>query len=173
MGIIYLQKLNNDVVSHCSCEDGRVSFPGQMDCPWCGCGWLFSCVTCCKAFTFAKGVELDATWEEVATEAIRNSWEEEPTAEDVASWVEAMQELLECVEVGETYVYLDGAVIPADVDGVEFEGWHSLHKLDMLPQVEAIQNPSIVDDVLANKEYWMQTALPDSEWDDEEDDESE
>lgn len=43
---IYLIKDNDDLCSHCACETAYITFPPQMDCPWCGCGWLFSCTAC-------------------------------------------------------------------------------------------------------------------------------
>jgi hypothetical protein len=48
---LYLRKANDDFVSHCKCPkaDSLISSPGQMDCPWCGCGWLFICSRCNKA----------------------------------------------------------------------------------------------------------------------------
>ena len=159
MSIIYLVKESNDLVCHCECPEGLIGYPGQMDCPWCGCGWLFSCMDCAKAFTFAKGVELDTTWEALGERYIRNMWEEEPKADDVATWVESMQALLADVEVGETYVYFDGFVVPADAAGFEFEGWFAEHNMDEIPQVAALEDPSIIDSVLANEDYWRERAL--------------
>lgn len=46
------------------------------------------------------GVEIEGTWEELARDDIRNKWKEEPTEEDVASWIEAMKEILVDVRVG-------------------------------------------------------------------------
>ena len=160
MKITYLKKANDDVISFCSCVDGRVTFPAQLDCPWCGCGWLFSCVTCRKAFTFAEGVQLEATWEEIAREDIRKRWEEEPTDDDVASWVESMKELLSGVRPGGRYVIIDGSVIAADSQGITFDGWHSHHDFASLPQIEALSDKSVLDEKLSNREYWQSTALP-------------
>jgi hypothetical protein len=53
---VYLCKDNDDLISHCTCREALVAPPGQADCPWCGCGWLFSCLSCRKAFTFARAV---------------------------------------------------------------------------------------------------------------------
>ena len=77
---LYLRKANNDLVSHCRCakEDALISSPCQMDCPWCGCGWLFTCSRCRKAFTFAEGVEVHESWEETANRTIRNLYRREP-----------------------------------------------------------------------------------------------
>ena len=52
----YIAKANNDVLSHCQCADTLAAGPAQLDCPWCGCGWLFSCIKCRKAFTFGRVV---------------------------------------------------------------------------------------------------------------------
>src|SRR4051794_39312237 len=99
-----------------------------MDCPWCGCGWLFACVNCRKAFTFAEGVLVPEPWEETALRDLRG-WKTQPSDEDVAGWVDAMKELLADVRVGERYVCLDGLINPADATSVRFEGWHSRHDL--------------------------------------------
>ena len=39
---IYLEKDNDQLVSFCSCEPAYITYPPQLDCPWCGCGWLFT-----------------------------------------------------------------------------------------------------------------------------------
>lgn len=169
MGIVYLKKANDDVVSHCDCKDGRVTYPAQMDCPWCGCGWLFSCISCRKAFMFAEGVELDTTWEALAREDMRGMGLKKPSAEDIASWIDDMQGILEDVEPGELYVILDGAVIPADCAGCEFEGWYARHDLNSLPQVDALSDSSIIDSLLANPEYWQANAIEEDEDEDDDD----
>lgn len=61
MSILYLVKKNDDVISHCKCEESFVGEEGQLDCPWCGCGWLFSCSKCRKAFTFSEAAEIEKT----------------------------------------------------------------------------------------------------------------
>jgi len=162
MKITYLKKANDDVISFCSCGDGRVTFPAQMDCPWCGSGWLFTCVTCRKAFTFAEGVEIEGTWEDIAREDIRNKWKEEPSEDDVGSWIEAMKEILSDVRAGAHYVIIDGAVIPADASKVTFDGWHAHHEFESLPQVDAQTDKSVLDSKLSNREYWTSNALPEN-----------
>ncbi len=37
---VYLVKANDDLVSHCRCERTFIGAPSQIDCPWCGCGWV-------------------------------------------------------------------------------------------------------------------------------------
>ena len=156
---VYLIKDNDDLISHCDCEMAYITFPPQMDCPWCGCGWLFSCIECRKAFTFARGVEVDEPWEELGRRDCTNRSGEPPDEDEVQEWVGAMQELLAEVEVGRRYVCLDGLIIPADAAGVEFEGWHARHNLEFLPQVAALDDPSIIDSLLANPDYWQSNAL--------------
>jgi hypothetical protein len=157
--LIYLAKANDKLVSHCKCKQALITFPPQMDCPWCGCGWLFTCIDCRKAFTFARGVELNESWEDIARRDLTNMWKRKPVAKDVRDWVGAMKELLADVEAGKDYVCLDGTIIPADAAGIEFEGWHSRHDLEYLPQVAALKKPSIVDKVLANPDYWRSNAV--------------
>src|SRR5690349_1929085 len=99
---LYLKKASNELVSHCTCDDAPITFPPQMDCPWCGCGWLFCCANCRKAFTFAVAVELDESWEATAMRDLGNrSPDFKPTEDDIAAWVEAMQELCGELEVGQ------------------------------------------------------------------------
>lgn len=161
MSLIYLAKANNDLVSHCECETALITFPPQMDCPWCGCGWLFTCIDCRKAFTFAKAVQLDESWHEFALRDLTNRWGEAPGDDEVEQWVSAMQEMLADVEVGDQYVCLDGAFIPTDSAGVEFEGWHAAHDFEYVPQVAALKDSSIIETVLANENYWQSNAIPD------------
>src|SRR5689334_9846882 len=118
---VYLIKDNADLVCHCKCDKALITFPPQMDCPWCGCGWLFSCIECRKAFTFARGVEVEESWKDLAIREFTNKWGKRPAQEEVTSWVEAMKELLADVEVGERYVCLDGAIIPVETGSLEFD----------------------------------------------------
>lgn len=112
---------------------------------------------------FADGVKLDATWEDLAREDIRNSWKEEPADDVVADWVEEMQHILHDIQPGERYVILDGAVIPADATGAEFEGWYARHDLDSLPHIDALTDDTVIPQRLANMDYWQGHALEDRE----------
>ncbi|MGH7170711.1 MAG: hypothetical protein ACRELG_10570 [Gemmataceae bacterium] len=156
---VYLVKDGNDLVCHCHCEPALVTFPPQLSCPWCGCGWLFACIECRKAFTFARGIQVDESWEELAVRDLTNKWHKKPSKRDVKSWMAAMKELLADVEVDRRYVCFDGAIIPVDAGGLVFDGWHSHHDLEYVPQVAALQDPSIVQQVLSNRGYWQATAL--------------
>jgi hypothetical protein len=145
--MIYLRKANDDLISHCRCTEADISAPGQMDCPWCGCGWLFTCSVCRKAFTLAEAVEVDFTLEEMARRDLQgyDPSNKAPSQERVQEWVDFMELMLRGIEVGHRYVYFDSYVLPTDADGVALEGLHSQHALAVVPQVEALRDRSIVD----------------------------
>ena len=151
---VYLVKESADLVCHCKCADALITFPPQMDCPWCGCGWLFTCIECRKAFTFARGVLVDETLEKIAVRDLRNRWEKEPAPKDVVEWVEAMRILLKDVEVGREYVYLDGFFIAADAEKVAFEGWAARHGLPRMPQSQARVDANALERSLGDINYW-------------------
>ena len=57
---------------------------------------------------------------------------------------------------GEVYVYLDGYVIPTTADSVTIEGWHSHHDLGFVPQVAAIDDPNVGDNIAYySRQYWQ------------------
>jgi hypothetical protein len=170
---LYLKKASNELISHCTCDDAPITFPPQMDCPWCGCGWLFCCANCRKSFTFAVAVELNESWEATARRDLGNRGKDFiPTADDIADWIEAMQELCSEIEVGEEYVYLDGWFIPRETDEITIEGMHSYHELTCVPQVVALEDKAIIEEVLGNEAYWVENEVPQDE-NDEHDDEFE
>ncbi|MCJ8273007.1 MAG: hypothetical protein MJK04_26865 [Psychrosphaera sp.] len=154
MSIIHLVKANDDLVSHCKCQQGIVGEPGQMDCPWCGCGWLFSCSNCRKAFTFAIAVEIDKTWEELALQDLYSYNKQTPDATSIADWIENMKAMTGHIELGQSYVYLDGAFIPADMQDFKLSGWKTTHKFDTTPQIAALEEPSVIEHILSNPDYW-------------------
>ena len=158
---VYLRKANDDFVSHCKCArtEALISSPGQMDCPWCGCGWLFGCRQCRKAFTFAEGVEVDESWEEAGDRDVRALYQRDPETGEVEEWVECMKALLKGVEPGGLYVYFDGHVISTTAQNLRIEGWHSNHQLDFVPQVAAMDDPSIRTDLLGSVDYWQSNRM--------------
>src|SRR5438876_46806 len=127
---VYLLKDNDRLVSHCKCRHAMITYPPRVDCPWCGCGWLFTCIVCRRAFTFARGVLMNETWEATARRDLTNLSRREPSADDIAHWVEDMKELLAKVQPGQQYVCLDGRIIPTDTVAVCFQGWHARHDFD-------------------------------------------
>lgn len=161
--IIWLKKVSDELVSHCQCGDGRIGFPVQMDCPWCGCGWLFSCVKCRKAFTFAEGVEINASWEEMARLDIANGGWKTESDEEAAAWIEGMKVVLRGVQPGKQYVILDGRVMERTAGKLKFDGWYARHELDGAPQEQALKDPKVVETMLSNQQYWRSRELPDRE----------
>jgi hypothetical protein len=158
---LYLRKADDNLVSHCRCTkaDALISSPCQMDCPWCGCGWLFICSQCRKAFTFAEAFEIDESWEATADRTIRALYQHEPEPGETEEWAGFMQILLKNIEPGQHYVYFDGWVFSTTAEGVRVEGWHSQHDLDFIPQVAALDNPDVRASLLSSKEYWLSTAI--------------
>ena len=158
--IIYLVKDNDDLVSHCRCKNAFITFPPQMDCPWCGCGWLFTCTDCRKAFTFARGVEVDETWEGIAARDLKCRSGRDAAADELREWVDAMKVILKGIRVGGRYVILDGWIIDVDAESVGIEGWHSVHQLPFVPQVKALKDQVVLRDILANERYWVERRVP-------------
>jgi hypothetical protein len=157
---IYLVRDGADLVCHCRCERALVCHPCQVACPWCGCGWLFACADCRKAFTFARGVLVDEPWEELARRDFAPFFPDEPpTAEDIDEWVESMQALLSDVEVGVRYVYLDGALIRADAREIAIDGFYARHVARHVPHVAALDDHTILERTLANRKYWLAHAI--------------
>ena len=159
MSILYLKKKNDDFISHCNCGESIVGDSGQLDCPWCGCGWLFSCTKCRKAFSFAEAAYINKTWEEIAQEDLKGFSGNEPSQQDIEDWVECMQHMTSHLVEGETYIYLDGCFIPAQEENFTFDGLYSNHTFIKTPQIIALEDNKIVDSVLSNPEYWRENAI--------------
>jgi hypothetical protein len=153
--VVFLVKANNDLVSFCTCARTYIGAPGQMDCPWCGCGWLFICPKCRKAFSFARAEEVSLTWEELAHNDLDGKWGRQPTRQDVEEWIGFMKILLKSVQVGKTYAYIDGWVFPSEGRNIHFEGMHSRHDLSEVPQFAALNDRAALEKTLDKKEYWL------------------
>jgi len=157
--VVFLIKANDDLISHCKCEGIPIGAPAQMDCPWCGCGWLFICPNCRRAFTFAWAVEVELGWEQLAHNDLDGKYGNVPTDQDIAEWIEFMKILLKHIEVGQQYVYIDGWVLPAHQKELRFDGWHSRHELEMAPQTAALTDSSLLDATLGNERYWRENEI--------------
>ena len=160
--MIYLRKASNNLVSHCHCANAYIGAPAQLDCPWCGCGWLFVCADCRKAFTFAEAVKVKFSLEQIgAHDLLQFSKHSKvtPTKEDLRTWVECMKEFLHEVKLGRRYIYFDGYIVPVDAGCITFEGLHSAHALKVVPQVEALRDPTIVQGLLRNPHYWQESVI--------------
>jgi hypothetical protein len=159
MSIIHLVRANDDLISFCDCEQGIVNAPGQVDCPWCGCGWLFSCIKCRKAFAFAVAVELDTTWEALARQDLWAWLKQEPEQQDVDEWVVNMKSLTQFLELGKVYIYFDGYILPKDLKKFRMEGLKTKHQFDEVPQLTAMNYPEFKKNVLTNPDYWYEDEL--------------
>jgi len=157
--IIWLRKSSDELVSFCKCDDARISYPAQLDCPWCGCGWLFTCIKCRKAFTFAEGVEIEASWDELARLDITNRGFNVESDEDVAGWIADMKEILRNVQVGKQYVILDGHVLERMSKKTSFDGWFARHELDGVPHEQALRDPNVKATLLSSQKYWRTREL--------------
>jgi len=160
MSITYLVKDSNSLLSHCYCDTARIASPGQLSCPWCGCGWLFSCIRCRKSFTFARAEEIDATWEEMARLDILCYSKREPKQSDIELNTRLLREIHEGVEVGKRYVFFDGMIIDVEAGGIRGDGQHAFHDLDYVPQVAALKDRSRLNWILQNVQYWEENAHP-------------
>ena len=152
--IVYLKRASAELVGNCSCDDGRVTYPPQQDCPWCGCGWLFTCISCRKAFAFAEAVEIQTTWEELAVADWKGWGLQRISKKNIGGWASDMKRLLKGIEPGRVYAYLDGHLFEREARKVKFDGNYASHKFDRLPHVEELRNRAVEQDVLASVEYW-------------------
>src|SRR6266853_1943870 len=110
-----------------------------------GCGWLFVCPTCRKAFTFARAEEVALTWEELAHKDLDGKWGRQPSSKETKEWISFMKILLKDLKIGEEYVYIDGWVWPTDSTNTRFDGWHAHHELVHVPQFAALTDRSALD----------------------------
>jgi hypothetical protein len=158
----YLVKANDDLVSWCKCKNAPIASSAQAGCPWCGCGWLFTCLHCRKAFTFARAVLMKESLEELASLevprtqkiiSLKGDVRQETLIPTVEFWIEAMQPLIGDLELGKTYVYFDGHSIPTDARGIRMRGMRRSHDLDYIPHIRALTDPS-AEELLHDFDYW-------------------
>jgi hypothetical protein len=119
-------------------------------------------MNCDKAFTFARAVMMQDSLEQLAAREVprvrtiidlQGQRREEPIAATIDDWVAQMQALLRDVELGQTYVYFDGHVIPSDANGIRVKGIRRSHDLAHVPQVLALKEPQ-AEAVLHDIGYW-------------------
>jgi hypothetical protein len=158
---LFLRKANDQLISHCNCRrsQAHIGWPSQADCPWCGCGWLFDCCLCSKAFTFAEAFVLNESWETTAHRILYSESSRLPDPEVASDWVCSMRKLLKAIEPGKQYVYLDGKVLPTTARRIRFRGRHSRHYLGHVPHVAALDDPRVLRDVLCSTDYWVAGAI--------------
>jgi hypothetical protein len=166
---IYLVRTNSEGICWCSCPEAIVVPPGcgQAACPWCGCGWLFDCMLCHKAFTFAKAVKLDVPYSAII-QMDRNNRDEQrkdprvhPMLRQKNNPVEREREQRRLnvydldLEVGKEYVYLDGRIFSTDTAKVSFTGIFAQHDKLELPQIVHRNDKEAMSAALGNRDYWL------------------
>lgn len=156
-------KANDNVLSFCRCEGEPAMSSGQLDCPWCGCGWMIACTKCTKSFVFAQVRETEIPLIELGRREVAARGLAHVTEQEIAEWAEGMAETLDAFEVGDIVVYLDGSYWTVDSTDIAFDGYYASHTLDRLPHADAMADPALLNRVLGNKKYWLERELPDRE----------
>jgi hypothetical protein len=156
-------KASDDVLSFCQCDDEPAMSSGQLDCPWCGCGWMIACSKCTKSYVFAEVRETDIPLAELARREAKTLGLKDVTKDDIRLWVDDMTETLSHFDVGDTVVYLDGAYWTVDSTHLKYDGYYASHKLDRLPHTEALNDPPSLRAMLGDKQYWLDRERPDRE----------
>ncbi len=150
----HLERANTKGVCFCTCPRALVALSNQLDCPWCGCGWLFCCCQCGKAFTYAKPVAIQMPLETIVRQdlAARGHTLHK---EFLSEAVEEMKGFLSMVDDdADEYVYLDGVPIPLNEKNVKFNGMFAAHKLKVLPHALELSKPGLLEQTLGDVDYW-------------------
>lgn len=108
-----------------------------------------------------RAAEVDASAEELAVLDLTGFFGRAPTDDEIAEWLDFMPTHYEDLEAGQRYVYFDGLLIPADAAKVVATGWHAAHELPYVPQVAAMTDDRVRDDVLASNAYWSARRVED------------
>jgi hypothetical protein len=158
-------KANDNVLSHCHCEGEPAQSSGQLDCPWCGCGWMILCSRCGKSFIFAVVRETEIPLIELGRREAGARGLKDVPEEEIAEWAEMMTEIFADFEVGDVVVYLDGFYWKSDSTDIAFDGYFASHTLARLPHAEALDDPAHLSRMLGNARYWLDRERPDRERD--------
>src|SRR5262249_34930746 len=79
----------------------------------------------------------------------------EVTEDEIAEWAAGMAETLDCFDIDDIVVYLDGSYWTVDSTDIEFTGYYAHHKLGRLPHAEALSDPFRLNAMLGVKNYWL------------------
>lgn len=156
-----IAKANNDVISWCRCSSALAGLPGQLGCPWCGCGWLLNCTTCDKSFTYGRIVRVEYSYADFVRADMRSKGYE-ATDIDIKSDADLYHEMLSDFRHGDEVIYFDGCFFRVEETDVKFEGLFANHQFSQLPHFEAKLNPSILRTILGDKKYWIDREHPSS-----------
>jgi len=159
MRCLYLKKATGpQPISFCDClpDEALIASPGQLNCPWCGCGWLFSCTHCRKAFTVATAIESPFSLRELVTADVERYYKSTQAEDVVLPRLNRMAFMLKHVVPGRNYVYLDGAVHEVGVE-INFAGEYGSHSFRQAPHgepgatYESLRGP-------LGRDYWLRAA---------------
>lgn len=152
----FITKASNDGICWCECEEAYAAFPGQQECPWCGCGWLFSCTSCRKAFTYGKVVEADLDISRFYKDDMRSGGML-PNVKIYTERANYIIKELKPFSPGDEVVYLDGRILPLEKSPARFKGWHSKHSFKELPHRAG--DESVLRAAFSDEEYWEARAV--------------
>ena len=145
----------------CKCREGIVDAPwhNKKMFPSDGSGWLWTCVTCSRAFMFARAALIRETLDDLAkrrTPRVQR-WIE-PDGHSCThvllaapeDWLAIARPLAEQLQEGERYVFFDGHVLPAKSGPVKFTGLFRSHDLPELPHL----SETLLEETIWNPDYW-------------------
>lgn len=160
----WIVKASDEGVSCCSCAEALARLPGadQLDCPWCGCGWLFSCASCGLAFTYGRIAEVE-TWPTQIAHDMLTLNDDGTHAEVIPTRnlgrLPALRDAIANQSsllgaVGSDVVIIDGRVLPLDYEmrSAGFVGRRGVHRLSRLPQFVTRDHHALVEAFA--KPYW-------------------
>jgi hypothetical protein len=153
-----LRKANDDVLSHCKCSTSLASLPSQLDCPWCGCGWLIGCTQCRRSFSYARVAEVETDYETFIQNDRRRSEYPDFDRSELKNYALWLEDTLADIPVGTTVVYLDGMYFDLNSEPGLFEGLYAVHELQRLPHFVALTNPAYLRATLGERSYWLDRA---------------
>lgn len=150
---LHLERSSTDGLCFCECERALVAVPDQLGCPWCGCGWLFSCAFCGKAFTYAKPVSVNTPLAEIVERDFLGRGLKKDRSM-IREGVDYMEWMLGQVQEGIEYVYFDGYPLPLDIKNIKLEGKFGVHLIKSLPHVKERKVPGTLEKELSRVSYW-------------------
>lgn len=169
--MLHITRASNDGVASCRCADSLMAVPDQSETPWDGSGWQMLCHKCGKVFTFGKAIRVNMTLRDFILKDLKKRDLPRELLDDrdfIDGCCESIGEMLADLEEGKEYVYLDGMLIPTDLEGpIEFDGIFAAHDLTSVPHAELRRDKAAARHLLGDPRYWNDRALPPEEDDDE------
>ena len=159
----YLFKANDEVISHCQCVGQPAASTGQLDCPWCGCGWMISCTKCGKAFVYGEIRHTEVPIIDIVRRDVKQRGLKTVTETEIRECAEAMEQEFKRFRAGTTVIYLDGSYFAVSTKNISFKGYYAKHKFTTLPHADALKRPEVLRATLGERSYWLDRELPNRE----------